>query len=327
MRILSLRAILPAERRRGNQGGTQAFKILSLAAILAVLLAALTTGIAFAQNYPAYNGFVNDYAGLLSPSARAQLEARLSQLEKDTSDEVAVATVNSLDGDTIEGYAVGLFEKWGIGKKDKDNGVLFLIAPTERKVKIEVGYGLEPILTDGRAGRILDNAVLPSFKKGDYETGIIAGVASIEDYLRNGSTLAENPVRSLVSGPDFLPPLLIGLGIASVYIAALMARSKSIWLGGVWGGVTGGILGLVTGGGFSLIFFPLGLIGAGLLLDYVLSKNYKALKSMSKPTNWSNTWGGFRGPSGGFGGFGGGGGGFGGFGGGMSGGGGAGRGW
>lgn len=308
----------------GNQALT--LKCLSFGIVLGCLLAVLTAGMAFAQDFPSYTGFVNDYAGLLSAEGKAQLEDRLSQLEKDTTAEVAVVTITSLEGESIEDYAVGLFEKWGIGKEDKDNGVVFLVALTERKVRIEVGYGLEPVLTDGRAGRILDTAVVPNFKTGDYETGIIAGVAAIEDYLREGATLADNPVRNLFSGIGFLPPLLIGLGIISVYMAALMARSKSIWLGGVWGGVVGGILGLVTGGGLSLIFFPLGLIGAGLLLDWVLSRNYKALKSQKRPTSWGSTWGGFRGPGGfGGGGFGGGGGFH--FGGGMSGGGGAGRGW
>ncbi|OGO23892.1 MAG: hypothetical protein A2Z28_05140 [Chloroflexi bacterium RBG_16_51_9] len=300
--------------------------------ILASLLAVLTASAVFAQDFPQPTGnLVNDFAGLLSPAGKAQLESRLLQLEKDTTDEVAVVTIASLEGDSVEDYASRLFEKWGIGKKGKDNGVLFLVAPTERQMWIEVGYGLEPVLTDGRAGRILDNEVLPSFRDGDYEAGITKGVIAIEGYLRKGTpptALEENPVRRVASKADFLPSLLIGLGIVTVYLAGFMARSKkSIWLGGIWGFVMGAVLGLVTGGLLGLILFPIGLTGLGLLLDLVLSRNYRALKSTEQSTGWANTWGGFRGPYGGFGGgFGGGGGGFH-FGGGMSGGGGAGRGW
>ena len=298
--------------------------------ILACLLAALTAGVAFAQEFPQPTGrLVNDFAGVLSPLAELQLENRLVQLEKDTTDELAVVTITSLGDESIETYAVGLFEKWGIGKKGKDNGVLFIMALEERKVRIEVGYGLEPVLTDGRAGRILDSEVVPSFREGDYETGIINGVAAIEDYLRTGALpapLKGNPVRNFFA-PDFLGLILIVLGIVSIYLFGFMARSKSFWAGGVWGTAMGGVLGLATGSVIGLILVVLGMAGFGLFLDWILSRNYKAFKAMGQSPKWGSTWGGFHGPyGGGFGGgFGGGGGG--GFGGGMSGGGGAGRGW
>lgn len=310
---------------RSNLGRALTMRRFGFGLVLAGLLAVLTAGVAFAQDYPSPTGsLVNDFAGLLSPQAKTQLEARLLQLEKDTSAEVAVVTITTIGDSSIEEYASGLFQKWGIGKKGRDNGVLFITALQERKVRIEVGYGLEGVLTDGRAGRILDYGVLPSFRAGDYETGIINGVAAIEDYIRKGSPappLNDNPVRRIFK-PDFLAPILIVLGIASIYLFGFLARSKSFWVGGVWGAVMGGVLGLATGRVIGLILVALGMAGFGLLLDWLLSRNYKAFKSKGESTGWGHTWGGFRGPYGG--GFGGG---FGGFGGGTSGGGGAGRGW
>ena len=129
----------------------------------------LASGVAFAQTFPDPQGYVSDFAGLLSAQGKEQIEGQLSQLEKDTTAEVAVVTVKSLEDSTIEDYASRLFEKWGIGKEGKDNGVLFIIASEDRKVRIEVGYGLEPVLTDSRAGRILDKDVVPFLKKNEYE--------------------------------------------------------------------------------------------------------------------------------------------------------------
>lgn len=265
--------------------------------VLALILTVLVGGVALAQTFPKSQGYVNDFASLLSSQGRASLETRLSQLEKDTSAEVAVVTIKSLEGYTIEDYAVRLFENWGIGKKSKDNGVLFLIASEEREVRIEVGYGLEAVITDSRAGRILDKAVVPRFKEGNYEAGIFAGVADIEAYVRGGSPplpLEDNPVkRSMPSG--FLTPILWVLGIASIYILGFMARSKSIWLGGIWGLVIGAVLGLAVGGLIAIILLPLLMAGVGTGLDYSLSKNYRERKSRGEPTRWDKTRGGFRG--------------------------------
>lgn len=297
--------------------------LLALAACFAFLVMPVGTALAQGPAFPEYQGFVNDYAGLLSPAVKTQLDAKLSQLEMDTTAEVAVVTVKSLEGESVDEYAVRLFEKWKIGKKDKDNGVLFLVALDDRKMRIEVGYGLEPLITDGRAGRIRDNDVIPRFKEDDYEGGITAGVTSIEKYIRDGTPpapLEENPVRSAFA--DWVGVLFF-LTIITVYLSGFLARSKSIWMGGVWGVVAGVILGLSIGGITALIAAPLIFAGLGLLTDLVLSKNYQKLQESGKSTDWHKTGGGFWGGGGG----GGGGGGFGGFGGGGSGGGGAGGGW
>ena len=290
-----------------------------IAALLSIALIATVVG---AQAFPDHVGFVNDFAGLLSAEAQAQLENDLINFEQETSAEIAVATIETLEGDTVEDYAVRLFEAWGIGKKDKDNGVLFLVAKEERRVRIEVGYGLEPVITDGRAGRILDEEVLPEFRDGNYEQGILNGVKAIEGYVRTGTPpdpVSENPLNEVFEDKFVL---LFILGIVTIYMIGFMARSKSIWLGGVWGIIVGVVLGLTWGSLLMTLLLPLGTGGMGLGLDWLLSHNYKERKRKGMSTRWYPSGGGFRGGGGGFGG-----GHSGGFGGGHSGGGGASRGF
>jgi len=288
------------------------------AAFLALVLALATAWPALAITFPKPQGYVSDFAGLISPTARTGLEADLIQLEKDTTAEVAVVTVFDLGGTTIEDYASQLFAAWGIGKKGQDNGVLFIVALSERKARIEVGYGLEPIITDSRAGRILDDKVIPEFKNGDYSTGILQGAAAIEDYIRGGTTpgpLEDNPLRTLLGDNT---TLIVWLSVITIYLMGFMARSKSIWLGGIWGVIVGIILGVVLGSVAATIILPIVSGALGALLDFILSRNYKARASSGMSTGWIASGGGFRS---------GGGGGFGGFSGGSSGGGGASRGW
>ncbi len=294
----------------------RAFSAFALAWVLLGLMA----GPALAQDYPRPRGFVNDYALVLSDGAARQLERRLATLEQETTAEVAVVTVESLDGYSIEDYAAGLFEAWGIGKKDKDNGVIFILATETHDLRIEVGYGLEPIITDGRAGRILDNEVIPYLREGDFDSGIEAGVLAIEAYIRDGtppSIVEENPVQSVFSGFSLPLYVIIILGVFSVYVLGFMARTRSVLLGGIWGGILGIVLGFGFGGLLWIILLPIGLGFFGLLLDFVLSSNYRGRSGSGLSTGWLSSMGGFKGSGGGFGGFGGG----------RSGGGGAGRRW
>ena len=295
---------------------------------LGIILSALVIGssITFARGLPSPVGYVNDFAAVLDSHVRFDLEARLVQLEKDTNAEVAVVTINSLEGEDINFFANDIFAAWGIGKSDKDNGVLFLIAVNDHLTRIEVGYGLESIITDSRAGRILDIEVIPSFKKGDFNNGITNGVIAIEKLVREGtppSVIEDNFLNNFVRGSDFWLPLLIGLGVITIYLMGWMARTRSIWLGGIWGIVVGVLLGFALGRLGFVIGLPIGLGIFGTILDIILSRNYRSRSSSGQSTSWRSTWGGFSGPTGGFSS----GGGFGGFGGGHSGGGGAGRGW
>ncbi|MGX5736806.1 TPM domain-containing protein [Bosea thiooxidans] len=141
----------------------------------------LWSGLALAAepSYPALTGRVVDGANLLAPDIRQRLEDKLKAHEDKTSDQVVVATLPSLQDITIEDFANGLFRHWQLGQKAKNNGVLLIVAPKERKVRIEVGYGLEGALTDALSKVIITTAIAPKFKTGDFAGGIEGGTDAI----------------------------------------------------------------------------------------------------------------------------------------------------
>ena len=153
-------------------------------------LGALLLGLLWASSVQAVPkrppGTVGDFAGILDERAQQELSSIIFQAESKTSAEIAVVTVPSLEGKSVEEYAHDVFNEWGIGKKGKDNGVLVLVAPNERKVRIEVGYGLEPILPDGLAGQIIREQFVPAFKGGDFPGGILGGVERIAAIVSEG---------------------------------------------------------------------------------------------------------------------------------------------
>lgn len=133
--------------------------------------------------FPEPSGFLNDFAGVLALQEKQDIENLLNNIEKNTGVEVCVVIVHSLDGKNLEEFANELFNTWGIGKKKKDNGVLFLISMEDRKIRIEAGYGLEDVLTDGRCGSIIRNIMVPQFRNGKYYNGISAAVKQIEGII------------------------------------------------------------------------------------------------------------------------------------------------
>ena len=152
------------------------------AALVPALLAALLMLLALpaaAQSFPKLSGRVVDAAGLLSPAAEADLDAKLARLEAETARQLVVATIPDLEDYAIEDYGYRLGRAWGIGQKDEDTGALLIVAPNERKVRIEVGYGLEAYLTDAWSAIVIHRAILPRFKAGDMEGGIVAGTDAI----------------------------------------------------------------------------------------------------------------------------------------------------
>ncbi|MCM8770045.1 MAG: TPM domain-containing protein [Candidatus Omnitrophica bacterium] len=136
------------------------------------------------------SGFVNDYAGILSAEEKERLETLANEIEKRTTAEVAVVIIKSLDGQNLEDYANEIFNTWGIGKKGKDNGVLILVSLEERKIRIEVGYGLEEFLTDGRCGAIIREILVPYFRRQDYAGGLSSALSTIEGFI-SGKTERE----------------------------------------------------------------------------------------------------------------------------------------
>lgn len=265
-----------------------------------------------ALSFPEPGDFVNDFAQVLSAQTRDELEQKLVQLEEETTVEIAVVTVSSLNDTTIEDYAVRLFEDWEIGKKGQDNGALLLVVPNEREVKIEVGYGLEPILTDSKAGRVIREVIIPRFKEDDYGQGIVNGVDAVIKIVQNkeADAVDDSSNTSETSIDDSVGTLLFIGAMILTYFSAFWARSKRIWPGGIVGAILGGVLGWVT---FAVLakarLFALIFGVFGLILDTILSKNYRQRKQSGLPTSWFRSGGGFwsgGGPSRGFGGFGGG---------------------
>ena len=136
-----------------------------------------------ALNFPPLTGRVVDNAHVLTPEVQADLTAKLAALEQKNGDQLVVVTVPSLQGYEIEDYGYQLGRAWGIGEKGKNTGAIFIVAPSEHKVRIEVGYGLEPVLTDALSSVILQNAVLPKFRSGDIQGGVVDGTDAIIQQL------------------------------------------------------------------------------------------------------------------------------------------------
>ncbi|MCJ7666312.1 MAG: TPM domain-containing protein [Actinobacteria bacterium] len=132
---------------------------------------------------PQYSGFINDFTGTLSSEWLSKTEELAKDVEEKTTCEIGVAVIDDLGGISIEEYAVRLFEEWGIGKKDNDNGVLLLVSLSDRELRIEVGYGLEATITDLEAKVIIDDTIVPAFKQNEYGPGIYNGVASIANII------------------------------------------------------------------------------------------------------------------------------------------------
>ncbi len=209
---------------------------------------------AAALGIPKANGYVNDNAGLLSSGVELKLEQFLRSFEASDSTQITLLTIATLDGEALEDYSLRVFDTWKIGQQGKDNGALLLVAKAERKVRIEVGYGLEGRLTDLLAGRIIDNEVTPKFKQGDFDGGIVAGVVGIAEAVRgeytgtgktNGKKKKRSSFGSIFFLLFFILPLIGRLGGGR----RGHSRRSGIFFGGPFMG--GGGFGGGGGGGFS----------------------------------------------------------------------------
>ena len=160
----------------------------------------LTNSILSAPEIPYLTGRVTDNAQILSETSRQSITESLKEHEARTSNQIVVLTVPTINGESIEDYAVEVFEAWKLGQKGKDNGILIVVVPNDRRMRIEVGYGLEGILTDGTAGQIIQSVMTPRFKDGDYDGGITDGVRAVMNVLEGGE-LPE--IESDTSGKSF----------------------------------------------------------------------------------------------------------------------------
>ena len=216
-----------------------------------------------AQTFPKPNNTrVVDAANILAPADEAALDAKLAAYEKNTGRQMVVATIPSLEGYPIEDYGYRLGRAWGIGSKEKDDGTLLIVAPNDRKVRIEVGYGLEPYMTDALSSVIINTQILPRFKAGDFTGGINAGVDAMIAQLQLPPEEAAARVKEVQAtqaneGGGIPVALIFWMLVLFFVILPSLRRGKGgrrhrgmgpvvIWGPGDWGGGSGG----GSGGGF-----------------------------------------------------------------------------
>jgi uncharacterized protein len=192
--------------------------------------AALTlVAAAAALEVPYLSGRVNDQAGMLGDTFEQQLEERLRVLEEETGAQVAVLTIPSLEGDPIEDFSIRVVDTWKLGREGVDDGVLILIARDDRRMRIEVGYGLEGALTDAQAGRIVEGLMAPKFREGDFDGGVGAAVDAVSAAVR-GEALDIPEPRSEQGFPDFATFIFFFIFGLPFINAALSSRGVAGWV-------------------------------------------------------------------------------------------------
>jgi uncharacterized protein len=250
-------AHLPSPFR--NERGRKLFGVVVFLASLFLTPAAFA-----APTFPPLTGRVVDQANILSPEAEQKLTAESEALETATGHQFVVATLPDLQGHEIEDYGYQLLRTWGIGRKDANDGVILIVAPNQRAVRIEVGYGLEPVMTDALSSVILQEKVLPRFREGQMEAGVVAGAEAVIQQLNLPEDQAKARVAQAAqvqSQPDGVDPGSIFVAIIIIWvILSLLGGRRGFWIlplllgggrggGGFGGGGFGG--GGFGGGGFS----------------------------------------------------------------------------
>ncbi|MBI3610616.1 MAG: TPM domain-containing protein [Nitrospirae bacterium] len=215
-----------------------------MSCFLAILFFVITPSVVRAA-IPQPAGYVTDEAGLLTPEQIASLDQALSEYEQRTTNQIVVLTVKSLEGQEIESYSIAVAEAWKAGQKHKDNGAILIVAPKERKVRIEAGYGLEGVLTDARSAQIIRDILAPRFREKDYYAGITAAVLAMEAVI-GGEFTAERDLHEPMQ--SFLPIIVMLL-----FLAGLIGLIH-------W--TAGAATGAVLAGGLKML---MGLGGIGLI--------------------------------------------------------------
>jgi uncharacterized protein len=252
---------------------------------------------------------VVDQTNTLTTEQKNAISQKIASERASTGNQIGVLMIPSLQGDALEDYSLNVARTWGIGQKERNSGVLLFIAKDDRRLRIEVGYGLEGALTDIRSNQIIRDRITPQFREGKYYEGIDAGVDGIITAI-HGET---DPQLSSAAGETASGNIPWGFStmfgfVALSWLGSILGRTKSWWAGGVVGGFAGIIVGALFG------FVVIGIISIfvltllGLLFDKVVSANYQSRASRGVTPSWWAGGGSLGGGnSGGFGGFGGGG--------------------
>jgi len=278
--------------------------------LFGVLLLCLTLSTqALALDLPELRGHINDYAGMLSPARSAALEQQLRNFEQSDSTQIVVLTIPTLGNENLEAFSIKVAESWQIGQKGIDNGVILLVVKAERKVRIEVGRGLEGKLTDLVAGRIIRGDIAPQFKAGDFDGGIAAGVNALMAVAKGEYKAAPRDLRQGKKGAPPFFTLIVFLAVAAVFLG-----SFSRYLAGTVGAVGLPAIAWLTFPGLAIAIIA-GLAVGGFLLGLFLAVLFGGGGGgghFGGPFFGGGYYGGSGGGGGDFGGFSGGGGDFGG---------------
>ena len=214
VRMLDAKQQLGSSRKRG--AGMEG---------IAVILILLGTSIS-ALEIPPLRGRINDNAGLLSETSKNELEAYLAGLERASGVQVALLTIPSLSGENLESYSLRVVEEWELGSKEADNGVLLLVTLDEREIRIEVGYGLESVLTDAKSGFIIRDVIVPEFKKGNYSEGIVAGLRTIGEVVSGDLTITDEQIEQSERSDGGGVPIFALIFLAVFIIGSIGRRSR-----------------------------------------------------------------------------------------------------
>lgn len=253
--------------------------------LFAAALVFSSTAALAAPQFPALTGRVVDEAGILSPQFESEISTQLAAHEQATTNQVVIVTLKSLDGYEISDYANRLFRHWGVGQKDKNNGVLLIVAPTERKMRIEVGYGLEGVLTDAISRDIIERRLKPAFRQQNYEQGIRNGVGAILAALGDKYQVAPPPVTDAEEskGYFFMAYVLFMVFVANAIanfsysvndFLARRSRQYPIRTRLLIASVFGGIFGTIAGFIFENVVVAI-VVGIVLFVLALLSRRHR----------------------------------------------------
>ncbi len=252
---------------------------------------------ALALEVPTLKGYVNDYGAMMSPETRSKIENELKAFEQSDSTQIVILTIPSLEGEVLEQFSIRVAEAWKIGQKGKDNGAVLLVSKQDRKIRIEVGRGLEGKLTDLMAGRIINLVISPRFKRNDFDGGFIAATQALIDVTRGEFKADETQTSTRKKRSSSLPTLFIFGAIALLTLGRI-----SRVLGGAAGAIGFSLIGLLMG--LPLVAIVLiGVLGLGMGIFLPLIFGGFGRGGGFFPGGFGG--GGFGGDSGGFGGGGG----------------------
>lgn len=244
---------------------------------LIIILSLFLISYIYSLDVPVLKGYVNDYADMISASTENELETKLKAFEESDSTQIVILTIPSLEDESLEEYSIKVAETWKIGQKNKDNGVIFLVAKNDRKMRIEVGYGLEGVITDLLAGRIIDNIAAPYFRNGEMDKGFVEVTDALIGSAKGEFTADKLPKGKKTKGGTF--PVILIFIIAIFWFN--LSRIFPIRIRGILGGIFGIVMFIIFGLIGGLIFSILGIIILSIV-GFVLGLIFTLIFSSSR---------------------------------------------